>query len=225
MSIKSDFRRNDISIGKFLSDNVSVIVLIILFIIVSGIFALSFNIRKLSKIERYNKEIYRITGLKQMQKNLEYLYEKKDVPRISKTLAGIILASEYGRIDARNKTIDVANKDNNKNINTHRDKIIDIYSDIFFKEKDTYFKYYAGLNLLILKINDKKQDIREIDDLIKKMENKKNPLLDLVLEQKALFFIKQNKKDEAKNILDGLLKKEINAEFSNRINHIYKLLY
>ena len=127
------------------------------------------------------------------------MYNDENIPRISKTLTGLNLINEY------TKNLD------NKNVTK-------IYEDILDNEDDIYLKYYSGLNLLILKLNDETIEDKYIQELFNRLENEENPLIDMVKEQKILFLIKNGSYDDAKKIIDSILSNEdVNISFKDRI--------
>lgn len=183
-------------IKQFIYKNIAAIATIFFTILVLISIYLSVKLYKSNKIEKFNEKIFMALEAEKPENELKNIYENKNTPRISKTFAGLNLIA------------------NLKEYNGEHEKI---YNDIFENEKDLFFKYYAGLNLLILKIENKKS-AEEIEKFIKVLEVDKNPLINFVLEQKALFLKEQNKNDEAKKILQDLLKKNLDNGFIKRIN-------
>lgn len=195
--LKYDLKKENFK--KFIFKNINNIIFIILFIFLMSVIYMFSRLYISDKIKKYNEKIYKALDSQEIQENLEKIYKDKSIPSISKTFAGLCLINIY------------------KQNNNYKD-IIKIYNDILNNENNLFFKNYAGLNLLIIKLNDSNKDIKEIKSLIKKLENKKNPLINLVLEQKALFLIDQNKKEEAQKILNDLAIKNIDKELLNRVN-------
>ncbi len=193
--LKYDVKKDNIK--HFFIRNINSIIAIIFIILVASIFYMSFNIYKLNRIQQYNDKIFKIIESENQKEELKKIYFNSKVPRISKTFAGLNL---------------IAILDDNEN-----EMIEKIYNDIFENEKELFFKYYAGLNLLVLKIN-LNRNTKDIEDLIKLLENSKNPVLNLVLEQKALFLKNQGKDEESKKVFNELLKRDLDKNFTDRIN-------
>lgn len=209
MSTETDIFINELKfdaikdgIKKFFYNNFKYILIIILFL--SSFFLVRFlsNSYRKNQLQTYNSLIFRSLVSDKPIEELEKLYKNNDIPSISKTLTGINLIGQY-----------TGNSEN-------KERIIQIYNDIFDGEKDLYLKYYSGLNLLIFMLNDKTVSDKKIEELFSKLENEKNPLLNLVKEQKILFFIKLKKYTEAKNLLDNLsLNKNLNRYFKEKLNY------
>lgn len=209
MSTETDIFINELKfdaikdgIKKFFYNNFKYILIIILFL--SSFFLVRFlsNSYRKNQLQTYNSLIFRSLVSDKPIEELEKLYKNNDIPSISKTLTGINLIGQY-----------TGNSEN-------KERIIQIYNDIFDSEKDLYLKYYSGLNLLIFMLNDKTVSDKKIEELFSKLENEKNPLLNLVKEQKILFFIKLKKYTEAKNLLDNLsLNKNLNRYFKEKLNY------
>lgn len=209
MSTETDIFINELkfdaikdAIKNFFYNNFKYILIIILFL--SSFFLVRFLSRsyRKSQLQTYNSLIFRSLVSDKPIEELEKLYKNNDIPSISKILTGINLIGQY-----------TGNSEN-------KERIIQIYNDIFDSEKDLYLKYYSGLNLLIFMLNDKTVSDKKIEELILKLENEINPLLNLVKEQKILFFIKLKKYTEAKNLLDNLsLNKNLNRYFKEKLNY------
>lgn len=191
----------------FLIKNIKTIVAVFLFISVVFLFNIFIKLYQNNKIEDYNNKIYFAINSNNKVNELEEIYNDKSTPRISKTFSGLKLIEEHiNNVDSYSK-------------------IIDIYVDILENEKDVFFKNYAGLNLLLLKINEEILDEKYINELFSKLDNANNPLQDMILEQKAVFLIKQDKKNEAKTILNNLLRKNLdNKDFIERLNGYFDML-
>lgn len=189
-------------IKNFFYNNFKYILIIILFI--SSFFLVRFLAQsyKKNQLQIYNSLIFKSLASDKPAEELEKLYADTKSPSVSRTLTGINLIGQY-----------TGNSQN-------RERIIQIYNDIFDNEKDLYFKYYSGLNLLIFILNDKNISDEKIEELIIKLENEENPLLNLVQEQKILFFIKLKKYNEAKILLENLsANKNLNRYFKDRLNY------
>lgn len=193
--LKYDVKKDNIK--QFFLKNIGLMIAIILTVFIISIFYMFIILHKTNKIQKYNTKIFEIMESENQEEELKKMFFDEKIPRISRTLAGFNLISIL---------------DNNEG-----DVIEKVYNDIFLNEKELFFKYYAGLNLLISKINLNKKD-EEIENLLKLLENKQNPVLNLVLEQKALFLKSQGKVEEAKEILNKLLKENFSSNFTDRIN-------
>ncbi|MDR2077803.1 MAG: hypothetical protein LBP39_02440 [Rickettsiales bacterium] len=176
---------------------------VIVFILVSLVYCgVSFSLKTLEKnrIQSYNRRIFLSLSSENTKEELEKIYVGKRTPAISRTFSGLSLVGEYIK-------------------NQRYDRIVEIYERIFDQEKDIYLRYYAGLNLLIARLNEENIDFEQINKLFSKMENRENPLLSLVLEQKALFFLKQKKYVVASEIINDILKRnDIDEHFRDRLN-------
>lgn len=172
----------------------------LLCVVFIGVFV---NFYKNNKVENYNEKIFLALNSDNIIEGLEKIYNKNSTPRISKTFAGLKLIEEL--ID--------------------NEKIKNIYKEIFENEKDVFFKNYAGLNLITMLINEENVDEKYINKLFDMMDNGKNPLQDLVLEQKVVLLIRQGHNDEAKTILNNLLRRNTsNTNFIDRLNKYIEIL-
>lgn len=183
-------------VKKFVFTYLNIIIgciVILLFTIFIGVFV---NFYQNSKMENYNEKIFLALDGNNKIEELERIYNNKLTPRISKTFAGLKLVEEL----------------------TDNIKIKNIYLEIFENEKEIFFKNYAGLNLLVMAINEENMDDKYITELFSELDNGKNPLQDVILEQKIIFLVKQGNKGEAKTILNNLIRKN-----SNRIDVLERL--
>ena len=191
------------SVKKFLFIHLNTIIsctVIVLCIIFIGVFT---NFYKNNKMENYNEKIFLALNSNNIIEELEKIYNNKSTPRISKTFAGIKLIEEL----------------------TDNEKIKNIYKEIFENEKDKFFKNYAGLNLITMLINEENFDEKYVNELFSILDNGKNPLQDLVLEQKVILLIKQTHNDEAKTIINNLLRRNgDNANTVERLNKYVEIL-
>jgi predicted negative regulator of RcsB-dependent stress response len=136
----------------------------------------------------------------------ERIYYSKKTPRVSKTLSGMMLSREYYRAQ------DFPN-------------LVKINEEILKNEKDVVLRNLSGLNIIHIKLNQPKLDTIYLDDLFKKLDNRKNPFLNVVREKKGIYYIKQNEKEKAKEVFDGLLSVENSDEnLKNRINDYIKVM-
>lgn len=202
--LKYDVKKD--SIKQFIFKNINRIIFLILVIFITVILYMFINVYKVNKIEKYNRQLFEIMDSKNVKEQLEDFYNKKSLPKITKTFVGFNLIS----------SLEFSDDEDDK------EKIKNIYSDIYNSEDDLFIKYYAGLNLLILRINNN-ENSEEIENFIEDLLSKQNPLINLVLEQKALYFVAQGKNEEAKNILVNLLKNDLDEGSVERINQY--LLY
>ena len=199
--LKFDVQKDKVK--KFILNNLNTIIIVSISIIVILLATLFINLYHNNKINNYNNKIYSAIISNNKISELEKIYNNKSTPRISKTFTAIKLIEEY-------------------NLKNNKEQIINLYTEIFNNEKDIFFKNYAGLNLLIIKIDEKELEINYINNLFNKLEKENNPLYDMVLEQKAIFYLKQNKKDDAKTILNNLLRRNLISK--ERIEQYLKLL-
>lgn len=195
--LKYDAIKN--SLKGFFARNIKKIAILLLFLLTVFLARFITKSYRRNKMLNYNSKIFESLASGEAIANLEKLYNDKNIPKISKTLAGLSLVKEYTK-------------------NSENDKIAKIYEDILDNEDDIYLKYYSGLNLLILKLNGKNTDNTYLENLFSKLENEENPLLDMVKEQKVLFLIKNGNYDDAKKIIDGMLSNDkISTSFKDRI--------
>lgn len=158
--------------------------------------------RKINRLIGYNSMIFRGLASKNPIAELTKLYNDRDIPNTSKTLVGLNLIAQY--------------EQNNQNI----DSMAKIYEEIFRAEKDLYLRYYAGLNLLILKLNADESNAESVENLMGELDKEENPLRDLVMEQKVLLKIKTAKYEEANTLLNELLsRKDLNEYLRERLNN------
>ena len=202
--LKLDFKKDKVK--SFFMNNMGAITALVLFVFVLFFSIMFVNAYKNSKIKNYSGKIFLALNSVDKVGELEKIYGDDGAPRISKTFAGMKLVEEY------------------KNSNNFS-KVEDIYGEIFENEKEIFFKNYAGLNLLSMEINTDKMNIDKINKLFSKLENVKNPLYDMVLEQKIIFLMRQDKKDEAKTLVGGLLRKNSNSKnMQDRLNKYLDIL-
>lgn len=104
------------------------------------------------------------------------------------------------------------------------DEALKIYLDIYkLKENNNFLRNLSGiaaLNILISQNNQK--NYIQIENLIKKLSNPKNPLLSLVQEQEAWFELQKGNKQQGLDILYNLLKQEIDQDTKNRVDTVIK---
>jgi tetratricopeptide (TPR) repeat protein len=164
---------------------------------------------KKSSVRKYNTQLFEILAVEDnfvRIDKMEKLYRNKKIPKISKTLCGIKLSREYYKMG-------------------NLGGFIMVNEEIMKRENDPVFKNVSGLNLLHVKLNEEVTDVDYLEKLFVILENKKNPFLNVVLEKKAIFYIKQGKKEEAREIFNGLLLDDSNdIDFKNRIKNYIKIL-
>ena len=187
------------NVKGFLTKNVKRILILLLILLAVFLGRFIVKSHKKNKILNYNSKIFESLSSQEVIADLEKLYNDENIPRVSKTLTGLNLVKEYAK-------------------KLENEKIAKIYEDILNNEGDTYLKYYSGLNLLILRLNDDNIDNTYLENLFSKLENEENPLLEMVKEQKILFLIKNGGYDDTRKIIDDLLSNdEVNSSFKNRI--------
>ena len=199
--LKYDVFKDKIKLFIFKHINKIIILSILILVFIFG--SLFITLYKNNKLSNYNEKIYYALNGNNKIRDLEELYNDNSIPRISKTFAGFSLIDLYNNIE---------NKEN-------------ILKEIYKNEKDLFFKNYAGISILSMEINKDNYNKEYIESLIKELENKKNPLIDLFLEQKALYLVKENKKEEARQIFTNLLLSNESEDFKNRINIYLERLF
>lgn len=199
--LKYDVFKDKIKLFIFKHINKIIILSILILVFIFG--SLFITLYKNNKLSNYNEKIYYALNGNNKIRDLEELYNDNSIPRISKTFIGFSLIDLYNNIE---------NKEN-------------ILKEIYKNEKDLFFKNYAGISILSMEINKDNYNKEYIESLIKELENKKNPLIDLFLEQKALYLVKENKKEEARQIFTNLLLSNESEDFKNRINIYLERLF
>lgn len=101
---------------------------------------------------------------------------------------------------------------------------VKIYLEVYnLKNNDDFLKNLSGLSALSTLISQNNKDnYSQIEELIAKMSNPANPLLYLVQEQSAWFELQKGNKDQGIDILNSLLKQNIDQDTRSRINSIIK---
>ena len=199
--LKYDVLKDKIKLFLFRNINKIIILSILILVFIFG--SLFITLYKNNKLSNYNEKIYYALNGNNKIQDLEKLYNDNSIPRISKTFAGFSLVDLYSNIE---------NKEN-------------ILKEIYENEKDLFFKNYAGISILSMEINKNNYNKEYIESLIIELDKKDNPLINLFLEQKALYLVKENKKEEAKKIFINLLLANENEYFKNRINIYLKQLF
>ena len=199
--LKYDVLKDKIKLFLFRNINKIIILSILILVFIFG--SLFITLYKNNKLSNYNEKIYYTLNGNNKIQDLEKLYNDNSIPRISKTFAGFSLVDLYSNIE---------NKEN-------------ILKEIYENEKDLFFKNYAGISILSMEINKNNYNKEYIESLIIELDKKDNPLINLFLEQKALYLVKENKKEEAKKIFINLLLANENEYFKNRINIYLKQLF
>ena len=178
----------------FLNNFIKIVVVVVLIALV--IFSIIFvNFYRDNKLENYNNKIYEALNSNNKIENLEKIYNDSSTPRISKTIAGFNLVDLY----------------------TDDDKKETILKEIYEGEKDLFFKYYSALAIFTIEINKNNLNNDYLNQLMKFLEKEENPLRDLFLEQKALYLIKIDKKEEADKILNSILNSSEDENLKNRV--------
>ncbi|MDR3079056.1 MAG: hypothetical protein LBU15_03380 [Rickettsiales bacterium] len=192
-----DLREN---IKKFLLKYYGPIALVLLALALFFAVRFSLRVRERNRMEKYSERIFFGLASEKPVAELEKIYRDRSAPPLSRTFSGLSLVGEY--------------------IRNHQDeKIIELCEEIFASESDVYLKYYVGLNLLIARLNEENPDLNRINDLFSKLENRDNPLMNLVLEQKVLFLIKQKKYDQAVEVVKNLMgRSDVDSSFRERLD-------
>ncbi|MDR2760824.1 MAG: hypothetical protein LBB09_03185 [Rickettsiales bacterium] len=163
---------------------------------------------KNNNVKKYNARLLEILASADSSRvsAMEELYRDKKIPQKSKTLVGMKLSWEYYR-----KKNPIG--------------FLEINENILAREKDPVLKNIAGLNILFVRLNEPQLDAPRIEELFKKLENKKNPFLNVVREKKAIFLMKQGNRAAAEKIFDELLlEKTGNKATRDRIEDYKKIL-
>ena len=104
------------------------------------------------------------------------------------------------------------------------DEAVKIYLEIYNLDNNNEFlknlSGVAGLNILISQNN--KSNYDQIEKLLKELNNPKNPLLPLVQEQNGIFELQKGNMENGLEILNSLLKQDIDQDMIDRINSIIK---
>lgn len=199
--LKYDVFKDKIKLFIFKHINKIIILSILILVFIFG--SLFITLYKNNKLSNYNEKIYYALNGNNKIRDLEELYNDNSIPRISKTFVGFSLVDLYSNVESKEN----------------------ILKEIYENEKDLFFKNYAGISILSMEINKNNYNKEYIESLIKELENKKNPLIDLFLEQKALYLVKENKKEEARQIFTNLLLSNESEDFKNRINIYLERLF
>ncbi|MDR0572117.1 MAG: hypothetical protein LBG48_04670 [Rickettsiales bacterium] len=185
------------------------LILLLFTVIVCLIVVFSIVLYKRDNIKKYNAELFEIREIQDTNERiqkLDELYYSKRIPKTSKTLFGINLAQEHYRRNGIKR-------------------FLEINEEIFSVEKDGVLKNIAGLNILHVKLNEQKLDVEYLEKLFKKLEREKSPFLNVVLEKKGVFYLRQNETKKAKDIFEGLLRDPKNDEnFKDRIKEYLEVL-
>ena len=163
-----------------------VVFLSILFLLVMGCFYVKYN--KKNTVKTYNEKMFKVMAVEDRNeriKQLNSLYEDKKNPEKSRNMVAIQIMKEY----LADKNYDKAKTIGHK----------------LLKSKDNYIKYFAGLNLLMIGNSRNIDNYKELMDLISTMEKEDNPFRNLILEQKAILFIRQGKDKEAREVFNNIL--------------------
>ena len=191
--LKFDVLKDKVKV--FFLDNVVKIVVILIILSIIVFSAVFINFYKENKLEKYNNKIYEALVSNNKILDLEKVYKDDSIPRVSKTIAGFNLVDLY--TDYTQKEI--------------------VLKEIYENERDIFFRYYAALAIFTIEINKDSIDTDYLDSLIEFLEQDKNPLINLFLEQKALYLMKINKQEEANKILNNLLNSNEDEDFKARI--------
>lgn len=130
--------------------------------------------------------------------------------------------------ESKNATVDMKSIFNLKmanifNLQGNVDEAIKIYMKVYNSESsDAFLKNLAGLNALSLMIN-KGDNEKAIEELIVKLSNPNNPFVTLVSEQEGMFKIQKGNIKEGLEILNNLLKQDIDENAEKRIKSIISM--
>jgi len=161
----------------------------------------------------YSEKLY--SAIESLQKNdlykgmemLDKIYNDKKAPKSVKAISGIKLARLNLLIN-------------------NNDEAIKIYKEIYKNNsKSSFIKYLAGNSAVTLLINQQdEQKYSEIEELLNKLiKDKKNPLINLTMEQKGIFEIQKGNSKQGIDILNSiLLKSDLDSNARERINIIIK---
>lgn len=102
------------------------------------------------------------------------------------------------------------------------DEAIKIYLEVYnLKNNNEFLKNLAGLSALTILISqNEERTYPQIDNLITQMSDPANPLLVLVQEQNAWFELQKGNKEQGLEILNSLLKQNIDQTTKDRINSV-----
>lgn len=137
---------------------------------------------------------------------LKKVYKSKNANENIKTIAGIRLAEV------------LILKDN-------QDEAVKIYKEIYeFKKNDEFLRNLSGLIGLSILINQNNpSNYSQIEKLINKMSNPRNPLITLVNEQEGMFEIQRGNKEKGLKILNDLLQQNIDENTRQRVQMIVNI--
>jgi len=212
MSIKniSDFSID--SVRDFVEKYISQIVYTISFVLIIVFFIIFLSNRKEMKESQLIADYYQA---------ISYLNSDNKDEAIN--LLNSIYVSKYATMDLKSMVaIKLADLFvSNDEIN----KAIDLYMEVYnMKDNDLFLKNLAGLNALNLMINkNDNSNYGAIEGLIAKLSNPNNPILLLVNEQEAMFKIQKGDIKSGLDILNNLLKQDIDENTEQRIKSIIAL--
>ncbi|MDR2527082.1 MAG: hypothetical protein LBC92_04370 [Rickettsiales bacterium] len=106
------------------------------------------------------------------------------------------------------------------------DKKIEIFLEIYnSKSGDSYLRNLAGLNAVSALINkNNENDYKKIVDLLNKMKENDNPLVNLIDEQEAIFEIQKGNAERGKSLLQQIIGRDnIDVYQRQRIKDILNL--
>lgn len=124
--------------------------------------------------------------------------------------------------DIEIKTISGIKIANIKANTANYDEAIKIYLEVYnLKNNNEFLKNLAGLSALTILISqNEERTYPQIDNLITQMSDPANPLLVLVQEQNAWFELQKGNKEQGLEILNSLLKQNIDQTTKDRINSV-----
>lgn len=212
MSMKniSDFSME--AVKDFIEKYLSQIIYIICFVLVIVFFAIFLSNRKEIKTTELTAKYYQAVN-----------YLNSNNKEEATNLLNSIYTSKYATADIKSM---VALKLADLSVsNGEVDKAIELYMEAYnMKNNDIFLRNLAGLNALNLMINKNDNSNNDvIKNLIAKMSNPDNPLLLLVNEQEAMFKIQNEDTKGGLEILNNLLKQNIDENTEQRVKSIISL--
>lgn len=212
--MKMSTKKTDNFVSNFTMENVSdfinkymiqLLYAIVFVLIISLLLIFRYTTKK-HNIEKMTTDYYQALSYMDTNDNakalelLDKIYKTKSADENIRTAAGLQMANIL--------------------INTgSNDEASEIFRTIYnFKKNDLFFRDLAGLSLLhyLIDQNDTSNHA-EIEQLIAKLENPKNPLLLIVKEEKALFELKKGNIERAEEILKEISEEEIDNDTKQRL--------
>lgn len=212
MSMKNVSDFNIESAKDFIEKYLSQIIYIICFVLVIVFFAIFLSNRKEIKKTELTAKYYQAVN---------YLNSNNEEEAVN--LLNSIYTSKYATADIKSM---VALKLADLSVsNDEIDKAIEFYMAVYnIKNNDIFLRNLSGLSALNLMINKNDNSNNDtIKNLIVKMSSPDNPLLLLVNEQEAMFKIQNGDIQGGLEILNNLLKEDIDENMRQRVKSIIVL--